>query len=242
MLQHNQFYQPHIEIGKTWDEKVDLRLKTIYDQDLRNETNQLSKIEYARLMPIIREPDAVGRLFLRRCTPLDVFMSDNAVIDLFGKIKPEEKINGIPFGMAVSNITGSRGSKVLNNNYSAPVGASEAQRLVAFIQASLKRKLAGKSRAQPFERDAASIATVGSWPYFPRVIKFSQRLRDWHASQPADQREFLFEILGEERRNWSIEEWADRDSTLFMRYYTASIWLAQHPEALGRIAKDEDRV
>jgi len=46
----------------------------------------------------------------------------------------------------------------------------------------------------------------------------------------------LFDILGEERREWSIDEWAEQDAMLFMRFYTASLWLDQQPQALSSIA------
>ena len=81
---------------------------------------------------------------------------------------------------------------------------------------------------QPFERDAKSVATHGSWPNFARVIEQSDRLREWQAALPISQREFLFDIVGEERREWTLAEWARRDCVLFSRLFTASLWLSQN--------------
>ena len=226
----------HIKLENNWNIFVEKRLKKRFADGIMENKNWRSLVEYQRLEPIVREPDASGRLMLRRCTGFDSFMSDNDVLDLFGQMTPSEKINGIPFGMAVSRITGNLGNKVLNNNYSAPVGATEWQRVIHFIKASALRKLKRQSSGQPFERNPASVATVGSWPHYPRIIKLSQKLRKWHSSQPPDQRNFLFDILGEERREWSIDEWAEQDATLFMRFYTASLWLDQQPQALSRVA------
>lgn len=230
-----QWHHAHCRLPEAWNAKVALRLDTRLHAGRTAGMDARSEIEYRRLVPIIREPDASGRLELRRCTGLDVFMSDNAVLDLFGQISPREKLNGVPFGMAVSRIVGESGRNIMNNNYSAPVGASELQRIAAFVRASMIRKIRREGGNQPFEHDPRSIATVSSWPHFPRVIKMSERLQDWYASQSAAQREFLFDLLGADRISWSIQDWADRDPTLFMRYHTASVWLAQHPEVLGRI-------
>jgi len=44
---------------------------------------------------------------------------------------------------------------------------------------------------------------------------------------PIDQRELLFGIVGEERREWTLSEWAQRDWVLLIRPFTASLWLSQ---------------
>ncbi len=230
-----RWHHPYCSLPPNWNDQVDFRLKTRLSAGMLGNVDRRSEIEYLRLAPIIREPDASGRLWLRRCTGLDVFMSDSHVLSLFGKMSPKEKLNGVPFGMAVSRIVGDAGRKILNNNYSAPVGASELQRVVAFVRASLMRKVTGQGGGQPYEHDSTSVATVGSWPYLPRVIKMSERVRDWYASQSAEQRDFLFDILGAERKKWSIDDWAEHDPTLFMRLYTSSLWLEQQPQALSRI-------
>lgn len=227
-----QWYQPFCSIGTNWKARVASRQKERFLPVEAGGDKAQSIAEYLRTSPIVREPDASGRRMLRCVTAFDNFISDNDVLDLVGRISPEQKLNGVPFGMAVSRITGKLGRGILNNNYAAPVSASEIQRVLHFARASLMRKLTGQGSGQPCDHDPNSVATVGSWPHLPRVIKLSERLRDWQSTQLADQKDFLFDLLGTERRNWTLDEWADHDSVLFFRYYTASLWLRQNPEAI----------
>ena len=64
----------------------------------------------------------------------------------------------------------------------------------------------------------------------------SERVREWRASLQKEQEQFLFDMLGAERRGWTIDDWADREPSLFLRVYTASLWLKQQPQAFSRIA------
>lgn len=230
-----EWHHPHCRISPAWDAHVELRLQTRYSITAPTGERMHSAIEYARLMPIVREPDAAGRLYLRKTTPVDHFMSDNDVVDMFGRIVPREKLNAIPFGMAVDRIAGRRARHVLNNNYGARVGASEWERVASFVIASLKRKIRRQGGGQPYERDPNSIATVGSWPYFPRAIKLSERLRAWRAGMPREQEDLLFTMVGAERRTWPLHAWADHEAFLFLRLYTASLWLSQNSRALRRV-------
>ena len=229
---HN-FHHPYFELAPKWQARVGDRLNARYAASARGGDKAASMVEYLRVSPISREVDTSGRLYLRRMTPHDIYMADTDVLELFGLMHPREKVSGIPFGMAVSRLSGSFGCDVLNNNFSAPVGAQEWHRLAAFIQASVMRKIAGKGSGQPFETDPQSVATAGSWPYFPRVIKFSTRLKDWRASMPKEQEELLFDIVGHGRRSWSIDTWADREPSHLLRLYSASLWLAENPSAIG---------
>ncbi len=233
-VQH-QFYQPFASLSDEWTGRVTERLDRRFAGLAGGSDRTAAAAEFLRLSPIVREADAAGRLLLRHTAAFDPFTSDNDVLEIAGAMHPSQKLNGVPFGMAVERVTGPRAKEVLNNNYGAPVGASELTRVTSFLLSSLKRKISGQGGGQPFERDPNSVATAGSWPYFPRVIKFSQRLRDWRSALPGAQEDFLFGVLGEDRRRWSIEEWADRDHSLFMRLYTASLWLSQNPGALGRV-------
>lgn len=222
-----QWHHEHARLASVWDRQVEQRLVARY-ADLPTDAKEYpSLVEYRRLAPIIREPDASGRLFLRRTTPLDLFMADNDVLDLFGSISPEEKKNAIPFGMAVDRVCGKRARHVFNNNYGAPVGANELQRVAAFLKASLWRKISGRGSGQPYDRDRRSVATSTSWPYFPRVIELSARLHQWRADLPRDQEELLFDMVGAEQRSWTMDEWARHAPTRLFRLFTASLWLGQ---------------
>lgn len=234
-----EWHHPHCRLMSKWDSLVEMRLVARYQALAEHTDRARSELEFARLMQIVREPDASGRLYLRRAFPVDFFMSDNDVVELFGQICPSEKLNAIPFGMAVANITGEQGDQVLNNNYSAPVGAQELHRVFSFILNSIGRKLAGERSRQPFERDPTSIATVGSWPHMPRAMRLSATMQEWKSQISADQLEFFCALIGEKISTWTLDEWADRNPFLLIRLYTASLWLTQQPQAL-RLQKGAD--
>jgi asparagine synthase (glutamine-hydrolysing) len=230
-----EWHHAHRRLASEWDGLVEVRLRDRFQALALDTERSRSELEHARLSQIVREPDASGRLFLRKTLPVDFFMSDNDIVDLFGRICPSEKLNAIPFGMAVARITGRQGDRVLNNNFSAPVGAQELQRVLIFLLNSIRRKFDREAGRQPFERDPASIATVGSWPNFPRAMRMSAVMRKWLAHLPLDQLEFFGSLAGDHIRNWTLEDWADRNPTLLARLYTASLWLSQNNRALTRI-------
>jgi hypothetical protein len=231
-----EWHHPHRRLAsKNWDNLVELRLRARYQNYVLDTERSRSELEYARLSPIVREPDASGRIFLRKKLPVDFFMSDNDIVDLFGRICPKEKLNAIPFGMAVATITGPEGERVPNINYSAPVGAQELQRVMAFIFSSIRRKLFYERSRQPFERSPDSIATVGSWPYFPRAMNLSSIMRDWKTHLNANELEFFSDLVGDRISTWTLREWTDRNFILMIRIYTASLWLSLNGRALNRI-------
>lgn len=230
----HEWYQPFARVEVRWQQATEARLNIRYASADLSILSQ-SRMEYLRLAPMMREADVSGRLILRRKSGHDFIMADHDVLDMVCSITPQEKVSGIAFGMAVEKVTGSRANHVLNNNYSARVGASEWQRVSSFVKASVLRKIRRQGGGQPYERDPYSVATVGSWPYFPRVINLSERLRAWRSELPAEQDDLLFGMLGPERRAWSIDDWANRDAMLFLRLYTASLWLSQTSRALARV-------
>lgn len=230
----HEWYQPFARLTECWQIRTEARLDVRYAGAERSHFSQ-SRMENLRLAPMMREADVSGRLILRRKSSHDFILADHDVLDMVCCISPLEKVSGIAFGKAVEKMTGPHARDVVNNNYSARVGASEWERVCSFVKASVLRKIRRQGGGQPYERDPTSVATVGSWPFFPRVIKMSDRLRDWRYDMPAEQEAFLFDILGDDCRAWTLDEWSDRNAMLFMRLYTASIWLSQNSRALARI-------
>jgi asparagine synthase (glutamine-hydrolysing) len=227
-----QWYQPFSLINHSWRHKVEERLDRYFDEFKRSNFNSNSIAEFLRLSPIIREADAIGRHTLRCTLPHDFFISDNEILEIFGSMSPDQKINGIPFGMAVERITGKAARSVLNNNYSARVGAQEFERIFDFILASIKRKI------KSTYNNKNSISSFGSWPHFPNEIKKSETLKSWDTSQDKSIKELIISIIGEEKFSWTLNDWAERDSFLLMRYFTASSWLSQNPSAMQDISYD----
>ena len=91
------------------------------------------------------------------------------------------------------------------------------------------------AEALPYERGPNAVATLGSWSYFPRLVKVNERLRGWQAEIPAGQNDLLFAMLGPERRTWSINDCADRGAMLQLRSDTASQWQSRNSHALTRV-------
>lgn len=228
----HRWYQPYFGLAAPAQSAVEARLIERF-AGVGTGPRAASRAEHLRLAPVSREADTSGRLQLRRSVPFDFFLSDSAVVDLYGAISPRQKASGIAFGQAVERVTGTAARTVKNNNYGTPVGAGEAGRVAHFLTASLRRKLGGQRSVHPFERDPASVATAGSWPYFPRVIALSPTLKDWWSGRDRAADELLFTLLGPERAARSLSDWANRESTLFVRYLTAALWLSQQPSALG---------
>jgi asparagine synthase (glutamine-hydrolysing) len=227
-----RYYQPFSGLEPGWLERVDRRLRDYYANLAGGSTHPASAAEYLRLSPIVREADAAGRLMLRRATAVDFFTADNDVLEVACSMHPEQKVNGIAFGMAVARLTGPIADRIPNNNYGARVGAQEWQRVVGFLRASALRKIRRQGSGQPYLRNPESVATAGSWPYFPRIVRMSGPLRAWREDMPVDQQDFLFDILGPERRSWSMAEWGDHEAHLLLRLYTASLWLSCNRRAL----------
>ncbi len=222
-----EFYQPFSEINPSWENKVSQRSRKYFSSLDFDAENTIAEREYLRLAPLSREPDSSGRLFLGRTVGHDFFMADKDILDLVASIHPKQKLNGIPFGMAVNNIVGKKAKHIKNNNYGAPVGSSELKRIFYFIAASLKRKLHREGSGQPFEKDPNSVATVGSWPNYARIISLNKDLELWLENLDPAIADFLFDVLGLERSTWSMQDWAKRDSFLFLRFFTVYTWLEQ---------------
>jgi hypothetical protein len=221
----HEFYLPFLPITAEWKKRVEQRLAARFLND-GSTSQDVRRTEYFRLAPLSRAGGASANLCLWRQLPYDPFMLDRDLLDVYGQMSVSDKLSGIAYGMAVARVVGSQGLKVANNNYGAPVGANELTRVAAFGWASLKRKL-GRVK-QPFTRDPLSVATLGPWPYFARVVERSLGLRDWLAALPIGQSELLFEIVGKEHRNLSMGDWACRDPTLIVRMFTVSLWLSQN--------------
>jgi hypothetical protein len=110
---------------------------------------------------------------------------------------------------------------------SAPVNASGGLRVALYILDSLRRKVLRDEGKMPFEIDSQSIATFGSWPHFPKAITLSETVRLWELNKDPEIEEFIFDILGNDYRNFTILKWCE-NSFLFLRYFTLYLWLEKN--------------
>lgn len=219
-------YHPHAPLSKQWQQAVQARLENrIPPPQRESSVSARLRRELNRLSPLSREPDCSGRLWLWRTQPWDPFLSDLDVFNVFCRMSPEQKSNGILFGKAVDLVCGPRCRHIHNNNYGTPVGASEAQRSFWFLWAVLKRKISRFWKKKKQWGD--SIATTGSWPDWAYFFKHSPTVTAvWNAKTPAEQ-EFFTELLGADP--WSIpqSQWSEQNSSLFSRLVSFLVWSRQ---------------
>ncbi len=219
------FYQPIFPLKATWQSRVDDRLAVRFPPRLREEyPAHPLRVEDLRLRPLSREPDSSGRLFLLRTMPWDHLLSDKDILDVYGRMSPGMKINGIVFGKAVGKVIGSAGRRIPNNNYGTPVDASEFQRAFWFMLAVLKRKI---RRASGKESTTPRLATTGSWPNWDYYVSHSPTVARLWVEPAKSERELFTDILGRDPWTVSLAEWGKTNAIVFMRLLSAKIWLRQ---------------
>jgi asparagine synthase (glutamine-hydrolysing) len=220
-----EYYQPFGRLADQWQQQVKGRLESRFPEDLRRKyaQNRLA-VENLRLRPLSREPDASGRACLWRTQPWDPFLFDNDVLSVYSRLSAEMKLNGIVFGRAVGKVIGPAGRQVPNNNYGTPVDASEAERAFWFLMASFKRKL---RRAFGRENHARGLASSGSWPNWDYYVGHSPVIAEQWNNPGKELRGLFSNILGRDPWQMPLAEWARTDSLVFMRLWSAKLWLQQ---------------
>lgn len=194
-----------------------------YQYDNINLNNELTlwKIEKARLFPISREADFGGRLFLFRTLPWDPVLADNDLLEMFQRIPPRWKLNGIIWKKAVYKLS-DKTRKIPDNNNLAPLNYNKLGVTIKFFEGVLRRKITGRDiDGTPLN----TIITRGSWPNFYYYLKNSKILNElWNIYTPISF-EIFNEILGYNPYKYSTIEWADKDINLFFRLLTLKLWL-----------------
>lgn len=214
-----EWHHPHIQ-NLHCAQAVSRRMKLAHLAD-GSYTSAIDRLvsETQRTTPLWREPDAAGRLCLHRLAGWDPVFVDRGILDIATRMHPRRKMNGIEFGMAVSRVTGSAGRSVLNNNYSAPVGSAEIERIAHFLANSLKRKLKRKS-SQGFKN---SVATVGSWPNFFEVFRTSESTRRLWDNDLRNRADSYPDVISEVLKSYTYDK-ALENITLLMRILTWVFW------------------
>lgn len=219
------FYQHHTKLRDQWQVKVNERLNDRFDSKLTADyKSNCLEVENLRLRPLIREPDAMGRLVLWRTLPWDHVLSDAEVLNVYGRIHYSLKLNGAVFGKAIGKLMGKKAGKILNSNFGTPVDASEYEKTAWFLLGVLKRKA---NRLVSSDKNQDALATSGSWPNWLYLITNSQSIRKLWASPTPEERNLFSGILGYDLWDISIEDWAIKDHLLFSRLITIRTWLRQ---------------
>lgn len=218
----DDWYQPHFKINQSYEESISHRVKNLYDKFKNAKGDPRASKEYLRVIPLSREADVSGRAILRRTCGHDYFIADNEIVSLISRIHPDEKLNGIAFSQAVANIQPKEAQKILNNNYSSPLNASEISRVLHFLKNSFKRKILSLKSKPTISKE--SIATPGSWPNMTAVISKSDICLEWLNNLPCQHSKIIFDILDNDEKSWTIDEWKNHP-LLFLRVFTVSKWI-----------------
>jgi asparagine synthase (glutamine-hydrolysing) len=220
-----QFYHPHVRLGAGWQAKVTSRLELRFPAALRSDyaRNALA-IESIRIRPFIREADAIARTTLWRTLPWDPFLADSDVLQAYGRLSVDQKLNGEVFGRAVGRVIGPAARRIPNNNYGSRVDASHLNRVARFAAASAARKV---GRVLGRATDEWKLATTGSWPNWRYFVAHSPSLAALWADPAPDERALFTDFLGRDPWATPIRQWAVEDHMLYLRLITVRIWLRQ---------------
>ncbi len=219
-----QFYYPHAMLRDHWQARLVDRFRERFPQELvDNYDKNPFPIEDIRLRPFASLASESGRLVLWRTLPWDPFIADNSIVKLYGRLSVSQRINAQVFGKAVARVVGADGRHIPNQNYGAPVDASEFRRNVTFVFNSIKRKF-GAVRSKIV---TSHSKPVGAWPNWSKYIVDSAGIRELWSGPKQQEREFFLDLLGFDPWTLSYRDWGQRDAALFMRLLTVRLWLKQ---------------
>ncbi|MDD2884479.1 MAG: hypothetical protein PHT48_05485 [Dechloromonas sp.] len=218
------FYQPRFLLAEPWQAAVQARQTTYFGADaVQRYERSPAAIEDLRVRPLVREADAVGRLYLLATQRWDPVLVDTDLLAFYGRLPPQLKINSRAFAQAVLRLLPAAAHGIPNNNAGqCALGWPLWRQWLAGVQ-----ELAGSAvrrRLQP--PAAAELATWCSWPDFTYYTAHSRVLGELWAEYGSANPEIFEPLLGYLPTRRSRQDWA-RDTSLFLRVLTLKLWLAQ---------------
>ncbi|ATC95435.1 asparagine synthase-related protein [Pseudoalteromonas tunicata] len=220
------FYQPHFQLGDEWQSKVRHSINRYFDF----EQCTVQQLEDKRIRPLYREADAMGRLYLMRCTPWDPLFCDNEIIDIYRTMPKAHKLNYRTFADAVQMLLPKAAQKVPNNNHGGRLNASETMIKLHFFSRRVKFKLI--RHFKELFKHSKSISTHNSWPDFATYLQHSQLFQDrWYAiSEPS--RNVINHIMGQDLWQKPFCDWNEDNHDLLLRAITIGLWLDQRAKQI----------
>ncbi|MBE0362674.1 hypothetical protein PULV_a0213 [Pseudoalteromonas ulvae UL12] len=212
----SHFYQPHFTLNDNWQPQLNASLNQYYEF----EQTTVDKLENKRISPLYKEADAMGRLYLMRCTAWESIFCDNEIIDLYCKMPADIKLNYRTFAEAVQSIVPEKAKKVINNNHGGRLDASEFGIKCRYLLRRFKSKVLRKLRPK-----TTSIATQASWPNFVSYIQHSAEFKHhWQSVSPQAQT-LIKSMLAHDPWLKPLHEWNDDNNDLILRALTIGLWL-----------------
>ncbi len=218
------WYPPIFSLKPSVNTSVEDRLVTRY-QNITGDGHfsSVNKLMEARLTPISSEPDASGRHILRNMGVHDNIFSDKCLLDIAFSLPVDYRLNGVVFGKAVSRLIPKTARGVFNNNFGAPLDASEIRRCYWFLRGSIRRKFIGSGGLAPYQRRPDSVGTHGSWPHFPRVLETTDVFNQWiHTNADSPGMALASSLFDNPDELLFKDYWISQDRTaLFLRFCVA---------------------
>lgn len=176
------------------------------------------KVEDRRIRPACYTVSVSGQI-MARTFPYDTFLADSRIAECYSRIDPVWKLNREVWGKAAARLCADAG-KIVDANFGWAVDANMPEKAFRFALGWLKRRLPGPEKAaagMTGEEDRAPSA--GSWPDFGWYAKNSPSLEALWAGAPAEHRERMRLVAGEDPWERTLGEWRT-DGQRLMRIST----------------------
>lgn len=176
--------------------------------------------ESLRLYPMSREPTVATRVELQRQYCWDAVLADHRILDCHDAQTVSQRLNGDVWSAAVALVSGKAGRSIPDANWGGLPGASVAGNLMRYGALLLAQKLRPPRYQNP-------VATRGSWPHWPAVLRQSSRLGPLWQPASREAADALNELFEQDLWRVSSQQWVDRDPGLFTALLTAKLWFEQ---------------
>lgn len=217
------FYQPAFSLAGRANQVVAARrLAREGEQAAVRYARSPREIENVRVFPLAREADSMGRLYLQASLPWDPVFADRDLLEFYGRLTPELKLNSEAFALAVLRLLPASARAIPNNNDGQfPLGLSVRRKLLSSSLSLVRRAVLNRFTATRQE----TLASWCSWPNFAYYVGHSQQLARLWSEYPAGCDDLLGDLLGRSLEARSQADWAAQPS-LYLRLLTLRTWLS----------------
>jgi asparagine synthase (glutamine-hydrolysing) len=229
---NKQFYSSAFDLyAEQWQQRIAQRHQARFPKEITDcyqENPYL--VEERRIRPIIREVDAMSRLYLMRTLPWDPVLADNEIADLFIRMPASAKLNAKAFLQAATKISGSKARHIVYSNYNAPLDASETQIMIRSLSIGMVKKLKKVQNKVLRRRPKATIVTRHSWPDFSVYIQNSPVIKSLWEPKHQETTDVLTELIGQNSWKRDFHKEVTLNAEQFLRMLTMKLWLDQRQE------------
>lgn len=179
-------------------------------QHLCSEQDRLF-VEDRRVRPACYTVSVSGQL-MYRVYPYDTFLADSRIAECYSRTLPKWKLNGEVWGRAAAQIC-HRAGKIVDANWGWTIDATVGQKLAAFAQGWIRRRL--PRPAGPSANGDDHPPSSASWPDLGWYAIHSGKLYDFWHSVPVDHRQRMASLWGADPWATPLEQWSRTPCDLF---------------------------